>query len=82
MEIFKNNEQSIEVILQPSDVESAVRQFICSCHPQYAQNWILNAKYNLGTVLFAGTKGDEQHEEERDENGQTFDQWADDNFCR
>jgi len=70
MEIFKNNEQSIDVILQPSDVESAVRQFICSCHPEYAQNWILNAKYNLGTVLFAGTTDDEQPEEERDENGQ------------
>lgn len=60
MEFIKNNEQSIEVILQPSDVESAVRQFICTCHPEYAQNWILVPKYNLGTILFAGTKGDEK----------------------
>jgi len=60
MEIFKHNEQAIEVVLTPSDVESAVRQFICTCHPEFATNWILNPKYNLGAVLFAGTKVDEK----------------------
>ena len=58
MEIFKQGEMAIEVILKPEDVESAIRQFICTCHPEYNTNWILNTKYNLGTVIFAGTKGD------------------------
>ena len=59
MEILKWNNQSMEVILTPEDVESAVRQFICTCHPEYAVNWILNPKYNVGSVVFAGTEGDE-----------------------
>lgn len=63
MEILKYNEQAIDVVLTPEDVESAVRQFICICHPEYATNWILNPKYNLGAVLFDGTKGDEQTKE-------------------
>ena len=62
MEIYKQGEMAIEVVLYPEDVESAVRQFICTCHPEYAKNWILNPKYNLGTVLFAGTEGDEPKE--------------------
>jgi len=56
MEIFKSNEQATEIILYPSDVESAIRQFICDSHPEYAKDWILNPKYNIGTVIFAGTK--------------------------
>lgn len=56
MEIQKYNEQAVDIVLYPQDVESAIRQFICTCHPEYAKDWILNPKYNLGTVLFAGTK--------------------------
>jgi len=59
MEILKHNENAADIVLLPSDVESAVRQFICTCHPEYAQNWILNVKYNVGAVIFAATKGDE-----------------------
>ena len=58
MEILKYNNQSIDVILLPQDVESAVRQFICDWHPEYKINWALNAKYNLGAAIFVGTKGD------------------------
>ena len=58
MEFLKESEQVVEVVLYPEDVESAIRQFICTCNPEYAKNWILNPKYNVGTVLFAGTKGD------------------------
>jgi hypothetical protein len=62
MEFLKYNEQSVDVVLTPEDVESAVRQFICNCKPEYAKNWILNPKYNLGAVVFAGTKGDDVEE--------------------
>jgi len=58
MEFLKFNDQSADVILTPEDVESAVRQFICDCHPEYKTNWILNPKYNIGSVVFALTKGD------------------------
>ena len=60
MEIFKEGDNAIVALLQPEDVESAVRQFIVTCHPEYNINWMLHPKYNLGAVLFAGTKGDEQ----------------------
>lgn len=56
MDIQKYNEQAIDIILSPEEVESAVRQFICTCKPEYAKDWILNAKYNTGAVIFAGTK--------------------------
>lgn len=59
MDILKESDQVVEVILRPEDVESAVMQFICACNPEYAKGWILNPKYNLGSVVFAGTKGDE-----------------------
>lgn len=56
MEILKHNEQSAEIILTPNDVESAVRQFICTCHPEFAKDWVANAKYNLGAVVMSATK--------------------------
>lgn len=58
MEIYKENDQAIVALLSPQDVESAVRQFICTCRPEYAKDWILNPKYSIGSVVFAGTKGD------------------------
>lgn len=56
MEFLKSNEQAVVIVLTPEDVESAIRQFICTCNPDYQKDWILNAKYNLGAVVFAGTK--------------------------
>jgi hypothetical protein len=56
MEILKYSTETIDIVLTPADVESAVRQFIVTCHPEYSKDWILNAKYNTGTVVFAGTK--------------------------
>ena len=60
MDIFKENETAIQVIVYPEDVESAIRQFICTCYPEYDKNWLLNPKYQLGTIIFAGTKGDDE----------------------
>lgn len=56
MDIHKYNEQAKDFILTPSDVESAIRQFICTTHPEYDKGWLLNPKYNIGAVVFAGTK--------------------------
>ncbi len=56
MEIFRESENAVEVVLRPEDVESAVRQFICTTNPEFDKGWLLNPKYNVGTVLFAGTK--------------------------
>jgi len=42
--------------LTPKEVESAVRQFICTCYPEYAIGWALDAKFNVGSVVFVGTK--------------------------
>lgn len=55
MDIFKEGD-FVEIILQPNDVETAIRQFISYTNPEYSKDWILNPKYNLGTVLFTGTK--------------------------
>lgn len=59
MEFDKESEQSVNVVLTPSDVESAVRQFICTCHPEYAKGWAIDAQYPLGTALMHMTKGDD-----------------------
>lgn len=56
MEITKENHQAHIITLMPEDVESAVRQFICTCYPEYAKDWILNPKLNIGSIQFAGTK--------------------------
>lgn len=56
MEKLKYNEQSCEIILTPSDVESAVRQFIVTLYPEMQREWIIDAKYNLGAVVMACTK--------------------------
>ena len=56
MEILKENPDSHIIRLQPEDVEIAVRKFICACHPEYAKDWILNPKINLGAIEFATTK--------------------------
>lgn len=56
MEVLKSNEQACEIVLTPQDVESAIMQFICTCKPEFAKDWLLSAKYNLGTVVMAATK--------------------------
>lgn len=56
MEINKTSEQSAEILLTPSDVESALMQFICTCHPEYVTGWLLNTKYNLATSIMVATK--------------------------
>jgi hypothetical protein len=56
MDILNHNEQSKDIVLTPQEVESAVRQFIVTCHPEYAKDWLINAKYNTGAVVVALTK--------------------------
>ena len=56
MEKINYNEHSIDIILTPNDVESAVRQFVTTCYPELAKDWIINPKYNVGTIIVAGTK--------------------------
>lgn len=56
MERFNHNEQSTEIVLTPEDVESAIREFLCNQYPEFRHDWILNPKYNIGTVIFSGTK--------------------------
>jgi len=56
MEKYNYNDQSCDIVLTPEDVESAVRQFICNCHPEFEKEWIINAKYNTGSVVMALTK--------------------------
>ena len=56
MDIFKENETAIQVIVYPEDVESAIRQFICTCYSEYDKNWLLNPKYQLGTIILQEQK--------------------------
>jgi len=58
MEFEFENKQSVNVKVLPSDVESAVRQFICTCHPEFATNWLIDASEKPETVLMHMTKGD------------------------
>lgn len=39
MEINKINENFERINLDKSDIESAIRQFICSCHPRFAKDY-------------------------------------------
>lgn len=57
MEILKNGPMAVDVVLTPEDVESAVRQFICTCYPEYTIGWLINPKYDLGSVVMAMTEG-------------------------
>lgn len=56
MEAFKINDDCVEIVLTPNDVESAIRQFICTCKPEFNTKWILDSKYSVQTVVFSGTK--------------------------
>lgn len=56
MNILKSNEQAVEIVLTPQDVEEAVKQFIWTRHSEYYSNWTLTPKYNLGAIVIAGTK--------------------------
>jgi hypothetical protein len=56
METIKHSDQVVEIVLTPQDVESAIRQFICTCIPEYNKGWIINPKHQLGSAVFVGTK--------------------------
>jgi hypothetical protein len=60
MDIEKTNDKNVEIKVSSSDVESAVRQFICSCHPELATGWVINPKteYKLGFMMYSATKND------------------------
>ena len=56
MEIQRFNKQAVDVVLTPKDVEIAVIQHIRNSYPEFTEDWLLGAKYNLGSVVIAGTK--------------------------
>ena len=39
-------DNAIEFDLSPSDVESAIRAFICACHPEVASGYAVNPVYD------------------------------------
>ncbi len=60
MEFTKHSDDCVEVFLTPQEVESAVKQFICKCYPEYGTGWIIGAKYNMGAAIFSCTKDDDK----------------------
>jgi hypothetical protein len=57
---IKKTENKVEISVTASDVESAIRQFICTCHPELAIGWTIDpqVKYNLGVQTYIAIKGD------------------------
>jgi len=39
---MKRTENTNELILDKSDIESAIRQFICACYPEYSAGYIID----------------------------------------
>jgi hypothetical protein len=56
MERFNHNEQAVDILLTPEDVEIAVREFLHKKYPELQENWLLSPKYNIGSVIITGTK--------------------------
>jgi len=42
MIITKLDDGRVEIGLQPAEVESAIRQFICTCHPKIAYGFVID----------------------------------------
>ena len=56
MEFTKESEQSVTIVLTPEDVERAIRQFICTCEPEYSKGWVSDPVYQVGAAVFHATK--------------------------
>lgn len=46
MKIKEVNPNHQIIQLTASDVESAIRQFICNCHPQFAKGFVVNPLFD------------------------------------
>lgn len=55
MNKIKHSDQSHDLILHKSEIETAMRDFIIINYPEY-KGWILNSTYNIADVLFSATK--------------------------
>lgn len=42
MRIKEVNKNHQIIQLSDADIESAIRQFICTCHPQFAKDFVVN----------------------------------------
>lgn len=46
-------------VLNASDAESAIRQFICICHPEYSAGYVINPSHDDGeTFIFTAKKAE------------------------
>lgn len=60
MIILDESAESPEISITESDIESAVRQFICTCHPKFKQGYVINPKIKLdgnATIMVKCEKG-------------------------
>jgi hypothetical protein len=61
MILTKLDNGNTEVGLTPQDVESAIRHYICTCHPQFNRGHVINVKpgeaERLPTVSFLCERG-------------------------
>lgn len=51
-------DESVKITLTKSDVESAIRDFVCHCHPEYAVGYTIEVDNDdLRTVHCTAEKG-------------------------
>ena len=56
-------EDNCAISLIESDVESAIREYICACHPEFRTGYIINPLFPMGTcfpIIFSAVKSEEQ----------------------
>lgn len=56
MEFEKQSENAVLIKLTQQDVESAIRQFICTCHEEYSTGWLIDPTHPLTNAEFHATK--------------------------
>lgn len=55
MKRIENQDGTITFELSPSDIESAIRSFICTCHPDLSSGWIVDPQTNAEQDYTAAT---------------------------
>lgn len=53
MRIKEVNKNHHIIQLSDSDIESAIRQFICTCHPQFAKDFVVNPLFDRDKIVKA-----------------------------
>jgi len=51
MRIKEVNKNHSIILLTESDIESAIRQFICTCHPQFAKDYVVNPIFDRDKII-------------------------------